>query len=304
MGSPKDLPARRFPAWAHRCLLGLALVACAAGAEPAAGGKLFLWEVKSATNSVYVFGSMHAARPDMYPLPQLVEDAYRQADRLVVEADITDQAKVVESFALLTYAPPDSLDKHVSPEVWKQLEATPLAQDAAILKTLRPAALASILAVGALAAHGYDPQAGVDLHFLMRAHASAKQVVELESAEFQAGILGSLTDEEGNAMLSETLEGARSGELVREADKVAAAWKAGDDESLGRLLREANKDAASKKIYTKLIDERNPAMAEKIAALASGSGHAFVVIGAGHLAGDRNVLELLKAKGLKVRQLP
>jgi uncharacterized protein YbaP (TraB family) len=304
MGSPKDLPARRFPAWAHRCLLGLALVACAAGAEPAAGGKLFLWEVKSATNSVYVFGSMHAAKPDMYPLPQPVEDAYRQADRLVVEADITDQAKVVESFALLTYAPPDSLDKHVSPEVWKQLEATPLAQDAAILKTLRPAALASILAVGALAAHGYDPQAGVDLHFLMSAHASAKQVVELESAEFQAGILGSLTDEEGNAMLSETLEGARSGELVREADKVAAAWKAGDDESLGRLLREANKDAASKKIYTKLIDERNPAMAEKIAALASGSGHAFVVIGAGHLAGDRNVLELLKAKGLKVRQLP
>jgi len=304
MGSPKDLPARRFPAWAHRCLLGLALVACAAGAEPAAGGKLFLWEVKSATNSVYVFGSMHAAKPDMYPLPQPVEDAYRQADRLVVEADITDQAKVVESFALLTYAPPDSLDKHVSPEVWKQLEATPLAQDAAILKTLRPAALASILAVGALAAHGYDPQDGVDLHFLMSAHASAKQVVELESAEFQAGILGSLTDEEGNAMLSETLEGARSGELVREADKVVAAWKAGDDESLGRLLREANKDAASKKIYTKLIDERNPAMAEKIAALASGSGHAFVVIGAGHLAGDRNVLELLKAKGLKVRQLP
>jgi len=304
MSSPKDLLARRFPAWAHRCLLGLALVACAAGAEPAVGGKLFLWEVKSATNSVYVFGSMHAAKPDMYPLPQPVEDAYRQADRLVVEADITDQAKVVESFALLMYAPPDSLDKHVSPEVWKQLEATPLAQDAAILKTLRPAALASILAVGALAAHGYDPQAGIDLHFLMSAHASAKRVVELESAEFQAGILGSLTDEEGNAMLSETLEGARSGELVREADKVASAWKAGDDESLGRLLREANKDAASKKIYTKLIDERNPAMAEKIAALASGSGHAFVVIGAGHLAGDRNVLELLKAKGLKVRQLP
>jgi uncharacterized protein YbaP (TraB family) len=304
MSPAKDLLARRFPAWAHRCLFGLVLVACAAGAEPAAGGKLFLWEVKSATNSVYVFGSMHAAKPDMYPLPQPVEEAYRQADRLVVEADITDQAKVFESFALLTYAPPDSLDKHVSPEVWKQLEATPLAQDAATLKTLRPAALASILVVGALAAHGYDPQAGIDLHFLMSAHASAKQVVELESAEFQAGILGSLTDEEGNAMLSETLKGARSGELVREADKVASAWKAGDDESLGRLLREANKDAASKKIYTKLIDERNPAMAEKIAALASGSGHAFVVIGAGHLAGDKNVLELLKAKGLKVRQLP
>jgi uncharacterized protein len=294
---------RRFPAWVHRCLLGLTFVACSAGAEPAAGGKLFLWEVKSATNSVYIFGSIHAATPDMYPLPQAVEDAYHRADRLVVEADVTDQAKAVKSLSLLMYTPPDGLDKHVSPEVWKQLEATPLANEAA-LKTLKPAALASVLVVAAMAIHGYDPQAGIDVHFLNSAHAEAKQVVELESVEFQAGILGAVSDEDGDLMLSETLKEVRSGELVREVDQVAAAWKAGDDESVGRLLREANKDAASKRMYTKLFDERNPAMADKIAALASGTGHAFVVIGAGHLAGDRNVLELLKAKGLQVRQLP
>ncbi len=128
--------------------------------------------------------------------------------------------------------------------------------------------------------------------------------MELESVGFQAGILGGLGDEEVDAMLSETLKDVRSGELVRDVDQVASAWRAGDDESVGRLLREANKDPASKKIYAKLFDERNPVMADKIAAMASGSGHAFVVIGAGHLAGDRNVLELLRAKGLKVRQLP
>jgi len=299
----KDSFLRRLPVWAHRCLLGLAFVACSAGAEPAAGGKLFLWEVKSATNSVYVFGSIHAARPDMYPLPQAVEDAYHRADQLVVEADVTDQAKAVKAFSLLTYTPPDGLDKHVSAELWKQLEATPLAKEAA-LKTFKPAALASFLAVAAIAIHGYDPQAGIDLHFLNSAHAEAKQVVELESVEFQAGILGGVSDEDGDQMLSETLKEVRSGELVRDVDQVAAAWKAGDDESVGRLLREANKDPASKKMYRKLFDERNPAMADKIAALASGTGHAFVVIGAAHLAGDRNVLELLKAKGLQVRQLP
>ena len=299
----KDQFVRRSAAWIRRCLLGLTLAACAAGAQAAAGGKLFLWEVKSATNSVYIFGSIHAAKPDMYPLPQAVEDAYHRADRLVVEADVTDQAKAVKSLSLLTYTPPDGLDKHVSPEVWKQLEATPLGKEAA-LKTFKPAALASFLVVAAIAIHGYDPQAGIDLHFLNSAHAEAKQVVELESVEFQAGILGAVSDEDGDLLLSETLKEMRSGELVRDVDQVAAAWQAGDDESVGRLLREANKDPASKKMYTKLFDERNPAMADKIAALASGTGHAFVVIGAGHLAGDRNVLELLKAKGLQVRQLP
>jgi len=299
--------ARRIPAWVHRCLLGLALVACAAGAEPpAGGGKIFLWEVKSATNSIYIFGSVHVAKADFYPLPQAVEDAYRQADELVVEVDVLDQAEVSKSVPLLTYAPPDSLDKHVSPEIWKQLEAASAQtkQDAATLKPLKPATLASALAIGVLAAHGYEAQSGIDLHFLNSAHADGKRVVELESAEFQAGILGGLTDEEGEVMLSDALEETRSGELLRNTEKMVSAWKAGDDKSLGRLLRETNKDAVSKKIFAKLVDERNPAMADKIAALASGPEHALVVIGAGHLAGENSVLELLKAKGLQVRQLP
>jgi uncharacterized protein len=299
----KDRFAPRIPAWIRRCLLGLALAACAAGAQSAGGGKLFFWEVKSATNSVYIFGSIHAAKPDMYPLPQAVEDAYRRADQLVVEADVTDETKAASSLSLLTYTPPDGLDRHVSPEVWKQLEATPLGMGAT-LKAFKPAALASFLTVAAMTMYGYDPQAGIDLHFLTSAHAEAKQIVELESVEFQARILGGVSDEDGDAMLSETLKELRSGELLRDLDKVTSAWKAGDDESVGRLLREANKDPASKRMFVKLFDERNPAMADKIAALASGTGHAFVVIGAGHLAGDRNVLELLKAKGLQVRQLP
>lgn len=306
MSAPRGLLARGILARLRCGLLGLALAAGAAGAEPAAGAKALLWEVKSATHSVYVFGSMHVARSDFYPLPKAVEDAYRQADELVVEVDISDLTKVSRSIPLLTYAPPDSLDKHVSPQVWKQLEAVSSRsrQDVDALKSLRPATLASALVVGALSEHGYDPQAGVDLHFLASAHADAKRVIELESAEFQAGVLAGLTDDEGDAMLRETLEETQSGELLTNADRLASAWKAGDDEAIARLLREANKDAASKKIFSKLFDERNPAMADKIAALASGPEHALIVIGAGHLAGQNNVLDLLKAKGLQVRRLP
>ena len=295
-----------MPRILRRCLLGLALVACAAGAEARAGGKIFLWEVKSATNTVYVFGSLHAARTDFYPLPKAVENAYRQADELVVEIDITDTARVAKSLSLLTYAPPDSLDHHVSPDVWKQVEAASKKskQDVATFKALKPATLASLLAVSVLEAHGYDPQAGIDLHFLISAHADGKKIVELESAEFQARILGEMNDADGEAMLSETLEEMGTDDLVRGTDELAAAWKAGDEAAVARLLREANKDEASKKIFVKLFDERNPAMADKIAALASGPDHALVVIGAGHLAGENSVLELLKAKGLRVRQLP
>jgi uncharacterized protein YbaP (TraB family) len=296
----------RVVGWLRRCLLALGLVARAASAEPAVGGKIFLWEVKSDTNSVYLFGSLHAAKADFYPLPKAVEDAYRQADELAVEIDVTDAGKVLKSFALLTYAPPDGLDHHVSPEVWKRIEAASknAKQDVATLKPFKAAVLASVLALGALAERGYDPSAGVDMHFLTSAHADRKRIVELESADFQAGILGGLSDADGEAMLVDTLDEIRTGELGNATDQLAAAWKAGDEASVARLLREANKDEASKHIFAKLFDERNPALADKIAALAAGSERALVVIGAGHLAGDNSVLQLLKAKGLRVRQLP
>ena len=295
-------------AWARGCFLGLAFAASAAAAQssPASAGKIFLWEVKSATNSAYVFGSIHAARADFYPLPKVVEDAYRQADELAVEVDITNQAAVSRAMPLLIYAPPDSLERHVSPEVWKSLQSAAASseQQRAALSHLKAGALASALVIGALAAHGYDPQVGIDQHFLASAHADGKKVIELESAEFQAGILGGLSDEEGDAMLKETLKEAHSGELARLTDQVVAAWQAGDTNQVARLLRESNHDAASKRIFARLFDERNPGMADRIAALATSSSHAFVVIGAGHLAGENSVLQLLRDKGLQVRQLP
>jgi hypothetical protein len=300
----RELSVRGIAARMLACLLGLAFVGCAAGAEPGGSGRIFLWEVKSATNSVYLFGSLHVARPDFYPLPRMVEDAYKQADELVVELDVTDLAKVAKGIPLLTYSPPDGLDKHVSPDTWKALETMSAAakQSSASLKPFKPALLVSALMVGALSAHDYQPQAGIDRHFLELAHADAKPVVDLETAEFQAGILGGLSDEDGEMMLRTTLDELRSGELLRNIEELSAAWQAGDVESTARLMHDANKDEASRRLYTRLFDERNRPLADKIASLAAGPRHALVVIGAGHLAGENSVVDLLKAKGLQVRQ--
>lgn len=295
----------RLAAWLRRGLLALGLLAGAAACDAAEAGKPLLWEVRSPTSSVYVLGSIHVARQDFYPLPQVVEDAYRKADELVVEIDVSDPDGMAKAIPLLTYMPPDGLDRHLPPDVWRRLQAlAPSGQSAAMLRPIKPGMLSSMLAMGALQKHGYAAQDGIDAHFLESAHADHKRVAELESFEFQAAILGGLTDEEGGQMIREILDEIGSGELVSQTDRLAAAWKAGDDEAIGRLLREANKDPASKKIFAKLFDERNSAMADKIAALAAQPEHALVVIGAGHLIGARNVLELLQARGLQVRRVP
>ena len=56
--------------------------------------KSFLWKVQSKTNTVFVLGSIHYLKKEMYPLDEKIEKAFDQADILVVEANINDTGKV------------------------------------------------------------------------------------------------------------------------------------------------------------------------------------------------------------------
>lgn len=74
-------------------------VACAAVAAQAQDPvKILLWQVKSKDNTVYLYGTIHVGKPSFYPLPDAVENAFRQSARLAVEADITDRRKPTKAW--------------------------------------------------------------------------------------------------------------------------------------------------------------------------------------------------------------
>ncbi|HUH67141.1 MAG TPA: TraB/GumN family protein, partial [Syntrophales bacterium] len=56
-------------------------------------------------------------------------------------------------------------------------------------------------------------------------------------------------------------------------------------------------------IYDKLIYKRNRGMAAKIEGYLRTGSNYFVVIGAGHLLGDKGIIQLLKNRGYSVEQL-
>ena len=72
-------------------LLGLTVLAQEAVSQ---AKKTFLWKVQSKTNTVYVLGSIHYLKKEMYPLDEKIEKAFDQSDVLVVEANINDIGKV------------------------------------------------------------------------------------------------------------------------------------------------------------------------------------------------------------------
>lgn len=262
-----------------------------------------LWEIKSGKNVVHLFGSIHLAKPDFYPMPKHVDDAFLASKLLVVEADITapDLMAVVKSH--VSYVPPDKLENHLSPGTWATLQKQ-FGKAIEGYQNTKLGVVNAALMVALLSPHGYTAEKGIDLHYLQRARAAKKPIAELEGAEFQARLFAHFSDADGEAWLLQVLQDAHSGELLREMEDMAQAWLAGDEAQLAQMVQKAmEKDALGQKLQEVFLTKRNLGLSNKVGKLLKEGKQAFIVMGAGHCVGSGNVVELLQKQGFSVRRI-
>lgn len=276
-------------------------------AKPAAGtDRLFLWKATSPTNTVYLLGSIHVANESMYPLPDEIEKAFAQSKTLAVEVDLTKVDATAMQGALMEkgmYEPGDSIEKHVPKQTLAMLRdyLSKRGMPAEAMERFRPWALAVTITMLEVQSLGYDAALGIDKHFMERA--GTRKVVELESADEQIGLLSSLPPKLEAEFLGSTLDSARwTKDLMGQA---IALWKAGDAERLEKLLVTGPllERPELRGVYVKMFDERNEKMAEKIDGFLKDDEPHFVVVGAGHLIGNKGIVKLLEKKGYHVEQM-
>ncbi|MBN1669805.1 MAG: TraB/GumN family protein [Kiritimatiellae bacterium] len=286
-------------AFRRTCLPVLALVFLLQGAAARAADKSFLWRVRGDRGQVYLLGSLHFARKDMYPLAQAIEDAYAASPVLVLEMDISalDPVRTQQALqAKALYPGGETMRDHVSDELYAQLSARAAKYGMSMreMRVLKPWYAAQMLAVAELQRLGLDPEHGLDKYFADKAR-NTKAILELESFEFQLNLLGDLPDKEQALLLQYTLLDL---DVVQaEMEAIIKAWTTGAADALHALLtRSLVEHPELKPLYKKVFFDRNVTMAAKIEGyLRSGRTH-FVVVGAGHLVGAGGIVELLKKK--------
>jgi uncharacterized protein YbaP (TraB family) len=282
-------------------LAAFLLVAFLAAAQQPRVTHVRLLKVTRGDSTVYLLGSVHVARPDIYPLNEPIEEAFARSSRLVVEVDLaridrTAFQKKVMSLGMLPAG--RTLRTELPPEVSRKLEEklSALGMPAAGFDRMRPWLVSMVLAELDFSRLGYDPANGVDLYFLSRA--GEKEIVQLESADSQLEMLSGFSDEEQRELLAEYLN-----EPGIEEDAVALfdAWLSGDSELLSKLISgEMGGSAAGKGIEDALLRKRDAAMALKIEGLLEKPGTSFVVVGAAHLVGTGSVPDILGRDGYLV----
>lgn len=306
-------PCREKSAWTNRREALLRAVAGAAIlclASPAFAGRdvrpekrNFLWTVRSESAVVHLLGSVHMLTRDMYPLDEGIEEAFARSDVLVVETDVRDGAGEERKKRMLqgaVYPEGDTIENHLSNEtraLWgRRFPDLPLA----LFGRLRPWVLAMTVTVLEYQKLGLEYEHGIDLYFLDKA-ANRKRIREIEPPDFLIGMLNGFSDEYQDLFLRYTLLDL---ERTREqTDRIIRAWTHGDAAAMEELITGSVREHPElMPVFDALIYRRNATMAAKIEECLREKGEFFVVVGAGHLVGEKGIVELLKGKGFPGEQ--
>ena len=267
--------------------------------------KSFLWKVQSRTNTVYLLGSIHLLKKEIYPLQRKIEEAFDRSAVLVVEADVTQlDPKVLQKLMETAFYPGnETLESHLSPETFSlaKKEFAEMGFPVELIQKQKPWFLTLTLSALSYVKMGFDPTYGIDMYFLSKAKGK-KKILELESLEEQLQFLSQLSDREQESLLLCELKSKNV--LQKETNQLVQAWLSGDVRGVEFILnRGIRQDPLLTSVYEKMIDERNRKMALRIEEFLGAGEDYFVTVGAGHLVGDQGIPEILRRKGFSVEQL-
>ena len=298
-----QVPAYDPTAPATAATTATALVATPSGATT---HKAFIWEVSSARNKVYLFGTIHVGKRSFYPLPAPVEDALKKSAKLVVEADITRKESEENVRPLIAFRPPLSLASQVPAPLYerlqRQLVRLKLPPDG--LRELKPYIAGGFIAIAEFTRLGYDRNFGVDGYLIANAQREKKPVLELESQLGQLQMFDGMSAPLQEAFLDNALTAIETGRTPDQVTGMVNAWQSGDAKLMQEVTTEVNQGMRmSAELEELLVYSRHPEMLKKIEGFLADDQPYFVAIGSLHLVGPRGLVELLRAKGYTVRQL-
>ena len=276
-------------------------VALADHHEEAASGPA-LWQVSDEDTTIYLFGTIHVLPEGENWYTDRISTAFEASDQLVFEIAMDDVAGLQAQVAEMAMLPEgQTLRGLMTDENREEYEAavTGLGLPGIVLDQLdavEPWAAAMNLSLLPLMLTGWSPDQGVEMQ--LRTMGEGKSRGALETLEEQIAIFDTLPMEMQLEYLDSTVEGID--EVVPQLDALKAEWLAGDAEGIAELMNEGMEDPA---VRDRLLVNRNRNWVGWIENRLEEPGTVFIAVGAGHLAGEGSVQELLAERGLTAERV-
>jgi len=263
----------------------------------------FLWRVRKDGRTSWLYGTVHIARSDwVYPGPAML-DAVRASDLValeldVMDPDITERLRTGMAARADRPVPGALLDR-----LKAQLKAACLPEP--LIGAMAPEMLATTLMVMSARREGLDPGYAIDAVIAGLARGLKKPVTSLETPELQLALLLARTPQEAQALVEQVLAELENGRASPMLVRIAQLWS---DSRLAELERYEQwchcvDTAEERAMHKRLLDDRNPGLAERIDRLHADGKRVFAAVGALHMIGPGGLPALLAKRGYQVERV-
>lgn len=263
----------------------------------------FLWRITRDGRSSWLYGTVHAAQRDwMFPGPKVTQ-ALNASDTIALELDLQDPGigkRLAEGMAAQRSAP---LPAPMQKRVVALAEAECIS--AQMLAPLSPELQVATLSVLVARRDGIDPSYGIDAFLGGFGRGTGKTVVSLETPEQQLRALQMPSPQATLDFVESGLQDLESGRARPLVLKLTQIWADADLDTLSRYESwcECLKSDADRAQQARLLDERNPPLADAIAALHKGGKQVFAAVGSLHMIGRLGLPGLMAERGFSVERV-
>lgn len=287
-----------------------------------AGSRGLLWKAEGNGNTLYLLGTIHVDRDNVYPFHGSLRAALASSRAVFLELDMNDQAGMAEFAAMQMYSDGTTLKDHISAELYAQTVGmfAMLGLSEGQVALYKPWALANTLStlltqdestasamaidsyVNAFAVNSFKPVGGVETYALQGG------IFDTLSAEYQEEYLASNV-----AILRAALTGQGTGgedaeaaaaaeEQQRMLDAMMDAWKSGDAAAFETAYGKGTVLESDDELSARLFTDRDPNMIAAAARLLETEGENifFLAVGAGHMVDPGGIVSGLRALGYTV----
>jgi uncharacterized protein YbaP (TraB family) len=298
--------------WLRRGLaaLGLAALAGSASAQTVAAppavsvARPALWSVADADTTIYLFGTIHMLPANTVWRTPALDQALESSDSLYVETLIDERNPAVLRAELTQLGFRNGLPpilERVSPDKRAALYTTLTRLKLPLAAMDRMETWAAAFTLLALQFQEIDLKGteGVEASLRRSFAIARKPVGQLETNREQLTFFDQLSEPAQRTLLDGAVE---TPEAMRgQFNEMLKAWTSGDVEAIGRAFGAELRD--SPELREALLARRNANWAQWIEQRLTQPGRVMVAVGAGHLAGEGSLQDVLQKRGYRITRL-
>lgn len=268
----------------------------------AENNKSLLWEItgNQLQKPSYIFGTMHLLCANDAKLSTNLQQVITNANEIYFEVDMDDLGQLLTGLTAGTMKHDTTLHQLYTEDEYNRIktffDAHGMGMQLQMFSHMQPMLVSALVYQTMLPCAQAD---GMELSIMQLAHTKKKEIKGLETVAFQASVLDNIPYDKQAQELLNSIDSIETS--TKETDEMIKLYK---EQDIDKLLEFSLKSegGTTSDVQDVMIDQRNKNWANQFPNITKDK-QILIAVGAGHLGGEKGLLNLLKEKGYTIRAI-